>query len=658
MRKIRKGFLLLSLLMFLWAEGFGQEASPLKEKAYQFMHSQVDSSIYYWALLETQAEEQADTASLVEALRFLNVLYRMKGNVEKASTTGFKFLSLLDHYPLPKKDQSTAYVNIAMSIEMVNSQLCDSLCEVAEAIAVELQDTVLIKDVKSNYGAIQKARGDLYGAVDNLIEALSYTVHDLPRSSLCTNIAIIFLRLQNYDRAEEYILEAVRLSDQNNYKTRHGVLGMTYAQLLMKKGAFREAKEELEESIRYFSSLEKWGHLAQVYQLLTDFHILQNEWELAAENNRQALAYLDLSPPVYQSQILLGQYQILLHKKKYREALAAAEQSLQIAQKSLLANNVKNALEAKAISLDYLGQTKDSYAAFKQYQQLEDSLYRSQQVAQLLHLESQYKRQEQESNIALLDTKNALQANQLSQQHKLLVIGGISLAIILGMLFFLYRLFQKIKIQNAIIQKALEEKDTLLREIHHRVKNNLQLVSSLLGLQSRHIEDPAALEALNSGKSRVKSMALIHQDLYNRENLTGVSVKEYLEKLCQELVITYKIDTQKIKLETDIADLQLDVDTLVPLGLIINELLTNALKYAFPDQREGQIKITLRETAQQLHLEVSDNGIGINPHEISSSSFGYKLVDTLLEQLDGEIQRGGKQGTHLSLVFRDYKIAA
>ena len=107
------------------------------------------------------------------------------------------------------------------------------------------------------------------------------------------------------------------------------------------------------------------------------------------------------------------------------------------------------------------------------------------------------------------------------------------------------------KLQNQVIAKSLNEKDILLREIHHRVKNNLQLVSSLLGLQSRYVKDPSALEALNSGKSRVKSMALIHQDLYNRENLTGVNIQIYIEKLGKELIQTYKIDENKIHFERE-----------------------------------------------------------------------------------------------------------
>lgn len=238
------------------------------------------------------------------------------------------------------------------------------------------------------------------------------------------------------------------------------------------------------------------------------------------------------------------------------------------------------------------------------------------------------------------------------------MVGAIALSAILGLLFFLFRSRKKNQSQNQIISKSLDEKDILLREIHHRVKNNLQLVSSLLGLQSLSIDDPKALEALNSGKARVKSMALIHQDLYNRENLTDINVRDYLEKLSEELIFTYQVDMNKVKLTTEIEDINLDVDTLVPLGLIINELVTNSLKYAFPNKQNGEILIRLYEKDGQLQLEVIDNGVGMDISQISKKSFGLKLVNTLLEQLEGNIIQKEGDGTHLVLSFDDFKIAA
>ena len=195
-----------------------------------------------------------------------------------------------------------------------------------------------------------------------------------------------------------------------------------------------------------------------------------------------------------------------------------------------------------------------------------------------------------------------------------------------------------------------------MREIHHRVKNNLQLISSLLTLQGRSIDDKMAIQAINEGKTRVRSMALIHQNLYNKENLTEIGIKDYLEKLSEELFLTYNIDGDRVKLELNVEDIDVDVDILVPLGLIINELITNSLKYAFPNQISGLIKINIFVKNNDLIFEIEDNGIGYDPTEIRENSFGSTLISALTSQLEGKMSIDSNDGTKIKIVFTDYNI--
>jgi two-component sensor histidine kinase len=304
------------------------------------------------------------------------------------------------------------------------------------------------------------------------------------------------------------------------------------------------------------------------------------------------------------------------------------------------------------------GNYKKAYENNIKYTEMKDLIVNEERDLKINELHTKYETEKKEAEILRLSLVDQLNESRITNHRYALGGSLLGLGLLSFLLFRLQGQKKKIQSQNKIITKALNEKDILLREIHHRVKNNLQLVSSLLGLQSHHIKDPTAIQALNSGKSRVKSMALIHQGLYNKENLTGVSVREYLEKLSNELITSFKVDTDRIKLHTDIPDLLLDVDTLIPMGLIINELLTNALKYAFPNDSEGQINIRLFEEDGQLRLNFSDNGIGINLENRSSDSFGYRLIDTLLEQLEGEMQVKNDSGTQLFFTFNDYKIAA
>ncbi|MCB0602478.1 MAG: sensor histidine kinase, partial [Saprospiraceae bacterium] len=189
-----------------------------------------------------------------------------------------------------------------------------------------------------------------------------------------------------------------------------------------------------------------------------------------------------------------------------------------------------------------------------------------------------------------------------------------------------------------------------------RVKNNLQVISSLLALQSEHVDDNIALSALREGQDRVQSMALIHQNLYQDHNLTGVSVRDYFIKLIRNLFDSYNIHKDQVKLELNIDPLNLDVDTVVPIGLIVNELVSNSLKYAFPDHRKGTIRVDLTEADNALLLIIKDDGVGMpaGSEENLGQSFGYRLVKIFTRQLKGKMSISGNQGTQVTIDIRKY----
>jgi len=220
-------------------------------------------------------------------------------------------------------------------------------------------------------------------------------------------------------------------------------------------------------------------------------------------------------------------------------------------------------------------------------------------------------------------------------------------------------LYKKTKHQNILISQALKEKDILLKEIHHRVKNNLQFISSLLALQSDHVQDSKALDALQEGQDRVQSMALIHQNLYQDDNLTGVDVQDYFVKLIQNLFDSYNIHPERIKLDLNIQALDLDVDSVIPIGLIVNELVSNSLKYAFPEKRQGQITVSLSEQENELVLTVEDDGIGMDENIMNNlgASFGYKLIEVFKDQLKAEMNLSSDNGTKVEMIIRQFTKA-
>ena len=209
------------------------------------------------------------------------------------------------------------------------------------------------------------------------------------------------------------------------------------------------------------------------------------------------------------------------------------------------------------------------------------------------------------------------------------------------------------KINEEKITQSLKEKNVLLKEVHHRVKNNMQVISSILNLQSSYVRDTYALNLLKECQNRIKSMAFIHESLYQTKNFESVNFSEYVTTLSKNLVHTYSINTKKVKLILTLDELMLNLDASIPCGLIINEIISNSLKYAFPDNRDGIIFVTLGVDKNKVKIEVGDNGIGI-PENVdikNTQTLGLQLVDTLVEQLSGTVKLKRSKGTVFSIEF-------
>ncbi|MBZ0201844.1 MAG: PAS domain S-box protein [Ignavibacteria bacterium] len=214
----------------------------------------------------------------------------------------------------------------------------------------------------------------------------------------------------------------------------------------------------------------------------------------------------------------------------------------------------------------------------------------------------------------------------------------------------------EIKLINGELMRSLSEKEMMLKEIHHRVKNNLQVVSSLLRLQSDKISDRTAIDYLKQSEQRVKSMALIHQQLYRTKDLSKIDFREYLKELCSYLIFAYGVNSQKISLQIELDETYFGIDTALPCGLIVNELLTNSIKHAYPGNRTGNIVIKLyKDDSNTNHLTVKDDGIGGKLDFKNAETLGLELVSTLTEQLDGEITSCCNGGTEITISFADQK---
>ena len=206
---------------------------------------------------------------------------------------------------------------------------------------------------------------------------------------------------------------------------------------------------------------------------------------------------------------------------------------------------------------------------------------------------------------------------------------------------------------NSLLTSSLKEKEVLLKEIHHRVKNNLQVISSLLNLQASFIHDKEVLTIFIESRNRVRSMALVHEKLYQSKDLARIDFADYIRALTINLLSSFAGKSSSVRVSVEIDGVMLGVDAAVPCGLIVNELVSNSFKYAFPEGRRGQICVAMEQRNGSLRLTVSDDGVGFpgNINFRNTDSLGLQLVNTLTEQLDGEIELTNGTGTIFAICF-------
>lgn len=265
-----------------------------------------------------------------------------------------------------------------------------------------------------------------------------------------------------------------------------------------------------------------------------------------------------------------------------------------------------------------------------------------------------YKEKELSQSLA---RENELKQKLLNDEKrsKWMLWAGIAVLAFAGAVIFLQ--YKKQRKKNRIINKQSYELEVLNKEIHHRVKNNLQVISSMLDLQSQSLKDETATTIIKEGIQRVQSMAFIHQNLYQGNAVNSVNMHEYIKMLSNHLFQTYNIQTDKIKFHTQIEDLKLHTDTAIPLGMILNELISNSLKYAFNKQESGDIWVTMKKTDNELLLQVKDNGVGL-PDDFkpeNSSSFGYEIIKAFSQKLKARMNIDGNNGTDVQIIISKFK---
>lgn len=500
-------------------------------------------------------------------------------------------------------------------------------------------------------------------------------------------LAIDYMNVRELNKAQDVLFKAIPLYE--DMKDEAG-LGSSYRTL----GVLYEVMEEPEKAIEYIQKavpiLEKTKNYASV--AIAQFSLIKAYGELGEfEKAYKAADYcLEIVRSKASEEIFIPvrahsyRGEVYVKAKDFDNALKdfikawelctanigeerCATYRTEIGQVYLLQNDYNRALEHLSAGVKAY-ETKGQSTIVTQYEDLakcyeklgdfKNALYYQNKAHanQINNLEGKIENIEEETIVKYETEKKdealASQAFLLEQKTKTQNL-IIAVAVLLGLLLLsLFYFFNKNKKATKIIRAKNAENELLLKEIHHRVKNNLEMVKSLIALQSAKIEDSATKDAMIASQNRVQSMGIIHQKLYQGDNLGSIEMKDYFLNLSEGILDTFNAE-DKVKIECAMDNLNLDVDTAVPIGLIVNELLTNALKYAFPENEKGEISISLEKyEGNHLKLKVSDNGVG-KQKDIApkGTGFGSQLVHLLTQQLNGKMTETTEKGTYIEFDF-------
>ena len=598
-----------------------------------------------------------------------------------------------------------AYLEVDLDKAMANAEKAVALAE-KEGITLRLADALLLK---SRVEEMKSLYDSAHLSVDKSIEIFEALGGGINLASAMTSKADLFITQGKFNQAIELDMAALDILEKNkneigtSKKIAKIYLSLTGA--LYYQNQYKEGVKYGKLAIEEFKSIKDSSNLTAAYNfagmnyiglkeydtaiLLLDQSIQiskiilsPNSIEYASALNGRGNAYkngglLDKALIDYEeayqivealdhqggiSAVSANLSDIYLRKKNYQKALPYVQKAVDLMEANGYWANILENYQNISHIYENLGDYKHSTKYLKKYNFARDSLATVDQDVAVVELRTKYETEKKEVMISLQEEK-------ISRQD-ILQKFGLAAIVLLGLVLFLsYRNAKNKKQANERIIKAhklLENKNAenelLLKEIHHRVKNNLQTISSLLSLQSQSISDPTALDAVQESQNRVTSMALIHQKLYQGENLAAIEMKDYFKTIGESIMESFGANADKVQLKVVMEELELDVDTAIPIGLITNELMTNSLKYAFKEKAKGKVTISMKKgDDNMIHFSITDDGNFDNSSNLSKegTGFGSLLIQLLTTQLDGQLEQNTTAGTATILRFpmRDQAVA-
>jgi two-component sensor histidine kinase/tetratricopeptide (TPR) repeat protein len=674
----------------------------------------MDSAALYNRKARQLSKKLKYEAGLGRSILLEGQIYREQGNKEKGLQVTKNALQFAQKHKL-SKETADAYLALCDFFSVENDDLAERIKYTEKALpllrkagfkqdeantlknlgdyyhlqanntkAVSLVEQSLALYQSINYKEVQGVYdllGYLYARTGNEVLALKYGLLAVKTAGLvkdtsmqlctiCNRLAITYNGLKKYDQALLYYQKALDVALR--YNQTDAIQQIKFNQIILLMG-IHKPQQSLAKLIDVVKKYPPNNNTRLNITALSLFAKIYMDMKQLPKAKRYVDSLLHYYPdfgkefgyapfvnePIIKYYFLSGQYAKAYTYLKTNDSLARVRHNL-----TTIATN--ELMWAKTDSV--MGKPYLALQHFQEFKITSDSIKSLDLKKQLSILQFQFDVDNKDRDILVLKQKGQLQQNRINSETVIrnAVLGGlIVLMIFSGLVYSRYKVKTrsnqlltlqqgKINNQNHLLRKLLNEKEWLLKEIHHRVKNNLQIVISLLNTQSAYLNNQDALDAIKNSQHRMQAMSLIHQKLYQSDNVATIDMSVYIRELVEYLYDSFK-QGKSITMHMDISPVKLDVSQAVPLGLILNEAISNSIKYAFKNTQNGRIDVLLQPVANGKYLMcIADNGVGLpngfDPY--NTSSLGMSLMQGLSQQLDGEFVLENNNGLRVCTTFK------
>ncbi|WP_074409515.1 tetratricopeptide repeat-containing sensor histidine kinase [Aquimarina megaterium] len=567
---------------------------------------------------------------------------------EYTKDTGFFYLRMGNFYNAKSEHEKALFYNKKML-----------------KVAKRLQYELGVAKSYQNIGVTYVKMGNYNRALDNYLKALKI-YEALEEENFIVGItgnigSLYSCRLKDDENGLIYYNRALTLSKKiGNEEFRAHILG-AIGEMYIRQKESKKAKKMLEESISIAEKTNYTEVIISGYNNLSQINVEEKRFNKAIGYTKKALQIVlerGSSEDITLSYLTLGDIYDKLENIKtatfyYDKALLTATETKALPQLSRVYQALHKYSNKKK-------EYKKSYEYLLKYNTVKDSLFSEEKHKQLREIQAKFDLENKEKEVEILTKENKIKVLENESQRTtqiVLITGLVALILVLVTLLYAYKNKQKtnriLAEKNSKISQALKDREILLKEVHHRVKNNLQIVSSLLNLQDKFSEHKSAAEILQEIQNKIQAMAIIHEKLYKSSDLSLINLQTYLDGLLTHFKTSYQLSERNITINRTIEDINLDMDYLVPCGLIVNEIIANSIKHAFRDNQGGQISIEASRNKDQYILTVKDTGVGF-PEDFkieNSRSLGMQLIQGLTQQINGSIHIISNPGAYYTIAF-------